>query len=111
LLQRGNSILWGDEDPNRSGRARQTDLGANSVRCHQREPQTRSPLARPWPLLLELQLALLAVASCRADAASVLWAGVAKTIAIRMAEIPGLARLDPLPKSGAAVETDRDRGN
>jgi hypothetical protein len=43
-------------------------------------------------------------------AALVLWAGVAKTIAIRMAEIPWLARLNPLPTPGAVVEADRDRG-
>ena len=70
-----------------------------------------SPLARPWPLLVELHLALHAVASCRAITASMLRAGVAKTIAIRMAEIPRLARLDPLPTPGAVVEADRDGGS
>ena len=37
-------------------------------------------------------------------AASVLWAGVSKTIAVRMAEIPRFARLDPLPTPGAPLE-------
>lgn len=70
---------------------------------------SRSPVSRPRPLLLELQLALLAVTSCRAVAASVLWPCVSQTT-IAMPAITKLARLDPLPTPGAVVEAGRDRG-